>query len=107
MVETWLIRLNECKLVSILSGRVLWYDICLFLQVSKAVWYSISGLYSGIFAIYLQYHAAQKNTDKAKNILFYALSVLYALSMAAIIIIIWDYCINVVRVITDAWWSWY
>ena len=53
-------------------------------QVAKAVEHCpIPGLYSGIFAIYLQHH---QSTDKAKNILFYALSVLYALSAATSII---------------------
>src|ERR1700735_5350564 len=56
-------------------------------QVAKAVQhYPIPGLYSGIFAMYLQHHGSQQSTDKAKNILFYALCVLYALSSATIII---------------------
>jgi len=38
------------------------------------------GLYSGIFAVYLQCHASPYRTDKGKNIAFYALSVLYVLS---------------------------
>jgi len=40
------------------------------------------GLYSGIFAIYLQHYGPQQRTYKAKNMLFYALCVLYALSAA-------------------------
>jgi len=41
------------------------------------------GLYSGIFAMYLQHHGSQQSTsEKAKNILFYALWVLYTLSAA-------------------------
>ena len=53
-------------------------------QVTKAVQhFPIPGLYSGIFAMYLQH---QQSTDKAKNILFYALWVLYALSAATIIV---------------------
>ena len=57
-------------------------------QVAKAVQYCpIPGLYSGIFAIYLQHHESQKSTaNKAKNILFYALWVLYALCAATGII---------------------
>ena len=46
----------------------------------------IPGIYSGIFAMYLQHHGSQKSTDKAKNIIFYALCALYALSMADTII---------------------
>jgi hypothetical protein len=45
----------------------------------------IPGLYSGIFVMYLQYHAARKRSNNAKeNIIFYALCVVYALSMAVI-----------------------
>ena len=36
--------------------------------------------------MYLQHSESQQNTDKAKNILFYALWVLYALSTVTIII---------------------
>jgi len=46
------------------------------------------GVYSGIFAVYLQleYNRSQKDTHKANNILFYALCMLYAFSMATIIL---------------------
>src|SRR5271168_4460935 len=74
-----------------MSGRLfLWYDMH-----SRTVWapakavqyYPIPGLYSGIFAMYLQYHQLKKDrTDhsKAKTILFYALWALYILSLATI-----------------------
>src|ERR1700735_865771 len=53
-------------------------------QDAKAVPHCpILGLYSGIFAIYLQHH---QSTAQGKSILFYALSVLYALTAATIII---------------------
>ena len=43
-------------------------------QVTKVVQYCpIPGLYSGIFTMYLQHHESQESTDRAKNILFYAL----------------------------------
>ena len=42
---------------------------------------SFSGLYSGIFALYLQCHA---RTAKANYILFYALCFLYMLSIATV-----------------------
>ena len=42
--------------------------------------YPIPGLYSGIFAVYLQCHASQNRTAKGINIAFYALSALYVLS---------------------------
>ena len=48
--------------------------------------WSIPGFYSGIFAIYLQHHGSQQSTDRGKNILFYALWVLYALTTATIIV---------------------
>jgi hypothetical protein len=41
-----------------------------------------SGLYSGIFATYLQYHALDKGTDNKKNIFSYAICALYLLSLA-------------------------
>ena len=47
---------------------------------------AIPGIYSGIFAIYLQHCGSQQSTDRPKNILFYALWVLYALTMATIIV---------------------
>ena len=56
-------------------------------QIAKAVQhFPIPGLYSGIFAIYLQHCASQQSADRAKNILFYALWMLYALTTATIII---------------------
>ena len=36
--------------------------------------------------MYLQYHGSQQSTDRANNILFYALWALYALTMANIIV---------------------
>ena len=43
----------------------------------------VPGLYSGIFVMYLQYHAAKKRSNNVKeNTIFYALCVVYALSMA-------------------------
>ena len=45
---------------------------------------TILGLYSGIFALYLQYHSSKKETDNATQNIFYALCVLYVLSVALI-----------------------
>ena len=43
------------------------------------------GLYSGIFSMYLQYwYASKKYTGKRNNIVFYALCLLYSLSMVTI-----------------------
>ena len=53
---------------------------------------AIPGIYSGIFAMYLQHRGSQQGTDRAKNILFYALWVLYALSVATSIIEILIFC---------------
>ena len=45
--------------------------------------YFISGIYSGIFALYLQCHASKETADNMKQkITFYALCVLYVLSAA-------------------------
>ena len=47
--------------------------------------YPILGIYSGMFAIYLQYHIFKKESDDAKrNTVSYALCVLYVLSAASI-----------------------
>ena len=55
--------------------------------VVKAVQHSlILGLYSGIFAMYL--HHGSQSTDRARNILFYALCLLYALAVATYIMAI-------------------
>ena len=58
------------------------------LSSSRLLKHSNPGIYSGIFAMYLQHHGSQKNTDKVKNILFYALCVLYALSASICIMAI-------------------
>ena len=52
----------------------------------------IPGLYSGIFAIYLQHRGSQQSTNRANNILFYALWVLYALTTATIILDTLEFC---------------
>ena len=52
---------------------------------------SIPGLYSGIFAMYSRHRGSQKSTDRAKNVLFYALCVLYALTTATIIVDILEF----------------
>ena len=57
-------------------------------QVAKAVEYCpILGLYSWIFAMYLQNHGSP-STDRARNIIFYALCLLYALAVATYIMAI-------------------
>ena len=56
-------------------------------QVTKRIrHYPISGLYSGIFVIYLQYHGSKKDANKGSfTIHFYALCLLYLLSVATIV----------------------
>ena len=66
-----------------------------YAQVAKAIQHcAIQGLYSGIFAICLQlkHSGLQKSTDRARNILFYALSVLYALTTATFIVDMLQFC---------------
>ena len=56
-----------------------------FPQVAKVVGHlPVSGLYSGIFAMYLQHHASRKDASKTADIVFYALCLLYLLSVATI-----------------------
>ena len=63
------------------------------LLLAKAVQHCfIPGFYSGIFAIYLQHHGSQQSTHRTNNILFYALWVLYALTMATSIVEILTFC---------------
>jgi ABC-type multidrug transport system permease subunit len=64
----------------------LWYDIDsrTVAPLTEAVQnYSIPGLYCGIFAMYLQYHASIEGTKKM--LLFYSLSVLYLLSTGVLV----------------------
>ena len=49
-------------------------------------YYCGPGLYSGIFAMYLQHQAHQTDTGKTKNIIFYALCTLYVLFFANFIL---------------------
>ena len=70
-----------------MCGRVLIrYDILFHhshYQVAKAVrHYPISGVYTGIFALYLQYYTSRKDASKGNNIIFYALCLLYLLSFS-------------------------
>ena len=85
-----LIRQNLTTLDTVWKGSSLvWYlsTVKLKLLLAKAVQCcAIPGLYSGIFAIYLQHRGSQQSTDRTKNILFYALWVLYASTTATIIV---------------------
>src|SRR5271168_2820716 len=74
-----------------MSGRLfLWYDMhsrTVWAPAKEVQYYPIPGLYSGIFAMYLQYYQFKKDSTgqgKAKTILFYALCALYILSLASI-----------------------
>ena len=53
---------------------------------------AIPGIYSGIFGIYLQHRGSQQGTNRANNILFYALWVLYALTTATIVVETLEIC---------------
>ena len=57
---------------------------CPFLRKSNIPTPSFPGLYSGIFALYIQCHASRTDAVKANNILFYLLCCLYFLSIATI-----------------------
>ena len=55
--------------------------------LAQAVKYSppmFPGIYSGIFILYLQYHASKTDNVKANIIIFYALCLLYVLSVATV-----------------------
>ena len=80
---------NLCTLDGVWKGSSLvryLSTIKLKLLLAKAVQSCAPGLYSGIFAIYLQHRGSQQGTNRANNILFYALWVLYALTTATIIV---------------------
>ena len=75
---------------NMLSRLLLRCDICstIATPLTKAVKYPpppFPGIYSGIFVLYLQYHASKTDTVQANNnILFYGLCLLYVLSVATI-----------------------
>ena len=77
---------DECYYLGICLGGFLFGTIsvlqlpCPLLKQS----FPFPGLYSGIFALYLQCHASKTDTVKANYILFYALCFLYLLSVATI-----------------------
>jgi hypothetical protein len=79
------------------SVRYLFYN---FHTRSKEVKnYLNPGVYSGIFAMHVQYHASKKETNNAKqNIIFYALCVLYVLSGPVIAL---DIATIVVSIVTS------
>ena len=55
-------------------------------QIAKAIRRSLSGLYSGIFVLYLQHHGSKKDANKGSDIIFYALCLLYILSVTTIVL---------------------
>ena len=56
-------------------------------QVANNICPHPPGLYSGIFAVYLQHRGSQQSTDKAQNmVIFYSLWVLYALTATTMIV---------------------
>ena len=81
-------------ILSQMSGRILLrYDTTtchttVIPQVAKAVQhYPIPGLYSGIFAMYLQNrYGSKKDPNKGNSIVFYALCLLYVLSVVMTIL---------------------
>ena len=76
---------------------------CAQVTLAKTVQhFPIPGLYSGIFALYLQHHGSQQSAGRAKNIVFYALWVLYALSAATIIVEILNFDLYLVSM-NDPW----
>lgn len=81
------------------------YGTIFILQLSRSSFkrrqhYRVLGLYSGIFAVYLQLHTSAKSNYKT-NILFYALCVLYFLSMATIVLDVSRYLVEVVSYSDD------
>ena len=84
------------------GSSLVWYlsTVKLKLLLAEAIQRcAIPGLYSGIFTMYLQHCRSQQSTDRAQNILFYALWVLYASTTATIILdILGFYWLNSVSV---------
>lgn len=79
------LSINECYYLGIclagyLFGTISVSTISTRLQLLK----QSPGLYSGIFALYLQYHASKTETVKSTSIILYALCFLYILSVATI-----------------------
>ena len=87
----WNLLLEILRFLDIVckGSSLVWYlsTVKLKLLLAKAVQRCfIPGFNSGIFVIYLQHRGSQQSTDGAKNILFYALWVLYTLTTAIIIL---------------------
>ena len=60
-------------------------EISVLQQSWVSFWRSILGVYSGIFALHVQYHISNEEIDNTKQkTVFYALCVLYVLSVAVI-----------------------
>ena len=72
------------------------YLSTVYAHVAKAAQHCpIPGFYSGIFGMYLNHHGSQQSAYKAKNIIFYALWLLYALSAA----------ITIIHILGIYWWD--
>ena len=89
LLATMSLSLNdECYYLGICLAGFLFGTISVCFTIAtplaKACLPPSSGLYSGIFALYLQCYASRTDTAKANYILFYSLCFLYMLSVATI-----------------------
>ena len=62
------------------------YDIRSTTLITKQSDITLLGVYTGIFAMYLQYCASTKDASKRNNTIFYALCLLYLLSLSIILL---------------------
>ena len=95
-----LTRLHSGKYLLLLVFRrvLVWYDVCSLFIVNasflRGLNYPILGVYSGIFALYLHFHAAKEETGNTKKIIFYALCVLYLLSVVGFVLDILKWAVS-------------
>ena len=82
-------------LFNVYRRLLVWYDICsMFYNQSPFLNHPILGVYSGIFALYLHCHAAKKETGNTRKIIFYALCVLYLLSVVVFVLDILGWAVS-------------
>ena len=79
-----------------MSGRIsLWYVYSSIISQPQYNTTPFTGLYSGIFVLYLQHHSSKRGTHSDSKILLYALCALYVLSLVSLVIDLINFMIAV------------
>ena len=81
------LTLGETKFIGmVLEGLCYGENFCSAVIKAGMVNYACLGLYSALFCMYMQYHASKELEIDKKNILLYALCILYILSTATVVL---------------------